>query len=91
MSGHPTKCRKCRGAGYKPGPPITETNNGAPHRYSTVAECDHDWWNDEDGYDPYTDELLARDHPRAAAAYTEGLAQGRRDLWELSNGKQGAP
>jgi hypothetical protein len=52
-----------------------------PHRYQTLRECDHDWWNDDpDAHDPYLDDHLPRTHPRALAAYTEGISQGRQDI-----------
>lgn len=89
MSGHPDKCRACRGSGYRAGSPITETVQGRPHVYTTVKPCDHDWYHDDHGYDPHLDDPLDRHDPRAVAMYEHGYELGQHDLWVLSGGVLG--
>ena len=86
---HPERCRGCRGAGYVPGPKITETVNGRPHHYATVKPCEHDHWNDDTAWDEHRDKPLAETDLRATAARDEGIARGRHDLWVLSGGQLG--
>lgn len=66
-----------------PGQTIYETVNGQHHPYATVQPCTHDFWNDDPGYDPYYDDALASDHPKAVAAQAKGVEQGRAELAEL--------
>jgi hypothetical protein len=87
MSAHPSRCTGCRGSGWTDGPPIIRTVAGRPYRYTTVKRCTHDWWHDDTSYDPYHDELLERDHPRAQAAFARGYAQGLADLDAIQNGE----
>lgn len=91
MSAHPARCAGCRGSGYMDGPPIIETIGGHPHRYTTVAPCDHDWWHDDTGWDPHHDEPLGENHPRARATFDAGYLLGLDDLWHLSGGQLGVP
>lgn len=88
---HPARCVGCRGSSWTDGPPIIETIDGRPHRYTTVTECTHPWWQDDTGWDPHYDEPLHADHPRAARAHTAGYLQAQHELWELSGGTLSTP
>ena len=89
MSAHPDRCRGCRGTGRQPGPPIVETVQGRPHRYTTVKRCEHDWYRDDPGYDAHTDEPLAADSTKATTAADTGYELGQHDLWVMSGGQLG--
>lgn len=76
---HPSRCH-CRGTGWTDGPPIPETINGRTHLYATVTLCQHDWWHDDTGYDPYHDEPIPRQDPRAQAGFAAGYTRALADL-----------
>jgi hypothetical protein len=88
MSGHPGRCARCRGSGWMDAPPITETVDGRTHAYTTVLACNHEWWHDDTGWDPYYDEPIEREHPRAQAAFARGYAQGVAELDAIRNRKE---
>lgn len=52
MTGHPSRCAGCDGSGYQDGPPLWQTVEGKPHRYSTVKPCEYRWFDDDMGWDP---------------------------------------
>jgi hypothetical protein len=83
---HPDHCRGCRGASYRPGPPIIGHAYGRPHTYVTVKPCEHPHWQE----DPDWREFLARDNPKAVDAQQRGHVIGRHELWLLSGGQLGA-
>ena len=81
---HPRTCRTCQGTGQEPGPPIYSHANGDPVTYTTVQPCtDLSWYNQNRGWDPYHDELLDADHPRARAAFLAGYLAGAAELEDL--------
>jgi hypothetical protein len=79
-SGHPARCQGCRGTGWAAGPQQFQTIGGRRIAYDTLIACRHDWWHDDNGWDPYTDQPHDRDHPRARRAYESGRIQGAREL-----------
>jgi hypothetical protein len=81
MTAHPRHCDACRGSGWADGTAIIETVDGRPHRYDTVTPCSRDWWHQADlGWDPYYDEPIPWDDPRARNAYDHGYQLGRIEL-----------
>jgi hypothetical protein len=74
MSTHPNRCDGCAGSGWATGPTIHETVNGHPHPYPTVILCDHPWWKDDPGWDPFYDEPLPSTDQRGYEAGKAELA-----------------
>jgi hypothetical protein len=79
MTTHPARCIGCAGSGWQDAPPLYETVNGLPHPYTTVKPCEHDFWNDDNGW-TQADEPIPQDHPRAQAAFQRGYQQGIADI-----------
>jgi hypothetical protein len=79
---HPPHCRMCRGTGWIEGPPIHATR----HAYSTVAPCEHKWWNDDPS--ERDDRWLVQSSERAQAAIARAYAQGVAELDAIRNRKE---